>query len=590
MKKAIVIILALVGLFGLVAVAALAGLGLLAAFSTERVPGRIVLEVDFERGVIESIPDNPLAQVMLEDSLPLRDVVDALDRAAEDRRVEALFARIGGGGMGLAHLQEIRDAVMRFRESGKPAYAFAETFGEFGPGNGGYYLATAFDRIYLQPSGDVGLTGMIYESPFVKGLLDKLHVIPQLDQRMEYKNAMNFYTDEAYNEPFRRAMQALLDSQFGQLVRGIGEARNLSEPEVMALIDRGPFLGHEAVAAGLVDELVYRDEAVDRIDEAIGDDAEFYGLSRYLASAGRKNRKGTTIALIEAYGAVVRGSSRYSPLDGSVTMGADTISSAFRSAIEDRRVKAIIFRVDSPGGSYVASDTIWRETIRAQEAEKPVIVSMGNLAGSGGYFVAMNADKIVAQPGTITASIGVLGGKLLTRDFWKEMLGVTWDDVHSSGNSRMWTGTYEYGPSYERFAASLDRIYEDFTGRVAAGRDLPREEVLELARGRIWTGEDALEIGLVDELGGVDVAMRLAREAIGLEPDAPLRIKRFPRRRSAWELLVSRRSERAALVALRQSLTLLQPKVSMLKELGLWNDPGPLRMPRATHSAAPALR
>ena len=270
MKKAIVIILALVGLFALVAMAALAGVGLLAAFGTERVPTRIVLEVDFEQGVIESIPDDPLAQVMLEDSLTLRDVVDALDRAAEDRRVEAVFARIGGGGMGLAQLQEIRDAVMRFRESGKPAYAFAETFGEFGPGNGGYYLATAFDRIYLQPSGDVGLTGMIYESPFVRGLLDKLHVTPQLDQRMEYKNAMNFYTDQAYNEPFERAMQALLDSQFGQLVRGIAEARDLPEPDVMALIDRGPFLGQEAVAAGLVDELVYRDEAVDSIRDRFG--------------------------------------------------------------------------------------------------------------------------------------------------------------------------------------------------------------------------------------------------------------------------------------------------------------------------------
>ncbi len=583
MQKAIVIILALVGLFALVAMVALAGFGLLAVFGSERVPAQIVLEVDFEQGVIESIPDDPLAQIMLDDTLPLRDLVDALDRAAGDRRVKALFARIGGGGMGLAHLQEIRDAVLRFRESGKPAYAFAETFGEFGPGTGGYYLATAFDHIYLQPSGDVGLTGMIYESPFVRGLLDKLHVTPQMAQRMEYKNAMNFYTDQAYNEPFRAAMQALLDSQFGQVVRGIAAARDLSEQDVMALIDRGPFLGQEALAAGLVDELVYRDEVVDRIEQAVGEDAEFYNLSRYLDAAGRKNRSGTTIALIEAYGTVVRGGSRYSPLDGSVSMGADTISSAFRAAIEDRRVKAIIFRVDSPGGSYVASDTIWRETIRAQEADKPVIVSMGNVAGSGGYFVAMNADKIVAQPGTITASIGVLGGKLLTREFWKEMLGVTWDDVHSSGNSRMWTGTHAYGPSYERFEAGLDRIYEDFTGRVAAGRDLPFEEVLELARGRIWTGEDALELGLVDALGGVDVATRLALEAIGLEPDAAVRIKRFPRRRSAWEMFVAKRGKGANLAALRQSLELLQPKVRMLKELGLWNDPGSLRMPMVTH-------
>jgi protease-4 len=284
--------------------------------------------------------------------------------------------------------------------------------------------------------------------------------------------------------------------------------------------------------------------------------------------------------LIEGYGAVTRGSSSYSPLNGSVSMGADTIASAFRSAIDDSRVKAIVFRVDSPGGSYVASDTIWRETVRAQEAGKPVIVSMGNVAGSGGYFVAMHADKIVAQPATITASIGVLGGKLLTRDFWKEKVGVTWDDVHRGENARMWTSTYEYGAAYERFEAGLDRIYEDFTSRVAAGRDLPLEEVLEIARGRIWTGEDALELGLVDALGGVDVALQLVREEIGLEDDAPLRIKRFPRRRSAWELFFSKSRNRASVEAMRRSLATLQPKVRMLEELGIASDPGPLSMPR----------
>ena len=235
--------------------------------------------------------------------------------------------------------------------------------------------------------------------------------------------------------------------------------------------------------------------------------------------------------------------------------------------------------MDSPGGSYVGSDAIWRETVRARESDKPLIVSMGNLAGSGGYFVAMDADSIVAQPGTITASIGVLGGKFLTRDFW-ERFGVTWDDVASSAHSRMWTGTHDYGPALERFDAALDRIYEDFTSRVAAGRGLPIERVHEIAKGRIWTGEDALEIGLVDELGGVDVALELVREALGLEPDDPLRIKRFPRPRSSWELLFGR-GDRAALAALTRSLAQVQPKVRMLKRLGIIGDSGPLSMPEA---------
>jgi protease-4 len=203
---------------------------------------------------------------------------------------------------------------------------------------------------------------------------------------------------------------------------------------------------------------------------------------------------------------------------------------------------------------------------------------MGNVAGSGGYFVAMHADKIVAQPGTITASIGVLGGKMLTREFWNK-LGVTWDDVVSGDHARMWTGTYEYGPAAERFEAGLDRIYEDFTTRVAEGRELPLEQVLEVAKGRIWTGEDAKELGLVDELGGLDVALRLARESIGLDPDADVRVKRFPRRRSTWDLLLAGGSDRAALVSLARSFTALQPNVRMLKKLGVLGDPGPLSMP-----------
>lgn len=580
MKKVIVAILALIGFFTILGALAVAGIGFLSVLSRERVPSRVILEIDFEQGVVESVPDDALAQLMMQDVLTLRDVVDAIDRGAEDRRVKALFARVGSGGMGLAHLQEVRDAVRRFRAAGKPAYVFAETFGEFGPGNGGYYLASAFDRIYLQPSGDVGTTGLIYEAMFVRGLLDKLGVTPLMDQRMEYKNAMNYYTDRSFNEPYRDSMQSILDSHFDQLVQGVAEGRGLSEEEVIALFDRGPFLGQEAVDAGLVDMLAYRDEALDEVHEAVGVHAELVDPSRYLAGAGRPHRHGTTIALIEGNGMVLRGTSRYSPIDGSVTMGADSIAAAFRRAVDDRRVKAIIFRVDSPGGSYVASDAIWRATIRAREADKPVIVSMGNVAGSGGYFVAMDAEKIVAQPGTITASIGVTGGKFLTREFWGK-LGITWDDVVSSDHSRMWTGTYDYGPSRERFEAALDRIYADFTGRVAEGRDLPLEKVLEMAKGRIWTGAEAKELGLVDELGGVDVALRLAREAIGLAPDAPVRLKRFPRRRSAWELLFAKRGERAALAALTRSLAALQPQMRMLEKLGITGDPGPLTMQEA---------
>lgn len=580
MKKVVVALLALFGVFCLVAATCAVGLGLLAATATERVPSRVLLEIDFERGILEALPDDPLARLMLEDIPQLRDVVDALDRGAADRRVVGVFARVAGSGIGLAHIQELRDAVARFRASGKPAVAFAESFGEFGPGNGGYYLASAFDEIYLQPSGDVGLTGLIYESPFVRGLLEKLAIRPEIGQRYEYKNAVNFYTERGYTEAHRRAMQELMDSQFEQIVSGIALAREMTEEEVRDLVDRGPHIGIAAVEAGLVDALAYRDEAIDRLRERVDSRAELFSSERYLAAAGRPHRRGTTIALIQGQGAVMSGRSGYSPIDGSVTLGSDTISSAFRDAIDDRRVRAIIFRVDSPGGSFIASDTIWRETVRAQEAHKPVIVSMGNLAGSGGYYVAMNADKIVAQPGTITASIGVYGGKFYTRDFWGK-LGITWDDVSTSAHSQMWSARHDWDTAADRFDAMLDRVYLDFTGKVAAARGIPLERVQEIARGRIWTGADAQKLGLVDELGGLDVALRLAREAAGLEPDAQIRIKPFPRPRSAWELIFERgnRVERSAFVAAARMVENLEPALRVMVRLGLLGEDGVLTMP-----------
>jgi protease-4 len=352
-------------------------------------------------------------------------------------------------------------------------------------------------------------------------------------------------------------------------VRGIAETRAIAEDEVRRLIDNGPLFAEEALAAGLVDELAYRDEVYEELRESVGDRSRLLYLSAYLERAGRPHGRGETVALIHGYGTIVSGPSGYSPLDGEVVLGSDSVSAAFRAAIDDRRVKAILFRVDSPGGSPVASDTIWRETIRARDAGKPVIVSMGNLAGSGGYMVAMHADKIVAQPGTITASIGVFGGKLITTGLWNK-LGITWDDVKSSKNAGFWSTIHRFDE--ERFAASLDKIYDDFTSKVADGRDLSREQVVDVIGSRIWTGEQAMELGLVDALGGYDVALQLVRESLELEPDAALRIKKFPRPRSTLEMLVGRRpesSDQATRIALARAVQALQPTFRLIKSLGL---------------------
>ena len=255
-------------------------------------------------------------------------------------------------------------------------------------------------------------------------------------------------------------------------------------------------------------------------------------------------------------------------------MGSETVASAIRAAVADKAVKAILFRVDSPGGSYVASDTIWREVVRARQAGKPVIVSMGNLAGSGGYFVAMAADKIVAEPGTITASIGVLGGKMLTSGLW-DKVGLSWDEVHEGANATMFTGTHDYTPAeWGRFQAWLDRVYVDFTGKVAEGRRLPKEKVLEIAKGRIWSGQDAKNLGLVDELGGYSTALGLAKKAAGVADSDEVKIVVYPRPKALWETVLNRDSaENSDKEAMGQTLVRIlqevQPVARQLHATGL---------------------
>ncbi|MGI9179534.1 MAG: signal peptide peptidase SppA [Longimicrobiaceae bacterium] len=547
-----------------------------------RVPRRTILELDLEEGLIEHLPEDPAAALLARRQLLVRDVVEALHRAANDERVVALIARIGAGAMGLAQVEEVREAVRLFRRSGKPAVVFSETFGEGTPGHAGYYLATAFDEIYLQPSGDVSLTGLLAPAPFARRMLDKLGVTPRMDHRYEYKNALNLFTEEELTEPHREALEAVIESLFTHIVEGVARARGMTPAWARETIGRGPFYGAEAVEARLVDGLVYRDELYDHL-KARFPGASFLYLDTYLKRAGRPYAQGETIALIYGVGGVARGESKFSPLTRGTTMGARSVSAAFRKAIADRSVRAILFRVDSPGGSYVASDTIWRETVRARQAGKPVIVSMGNVAGSGGYFVAMSADRIVAQPSTITGSIGVLSGKMLTRELW-EKLGITFDEVEEGGHATMWTSLRDYSPEeWQRLQDALDRIYEDFTARVAEGRGMTREQVHEIARGRIWSGTDARRLGLVDELGGMSTALRLAREVAGIAPDADVHLKVYAEEKPFLKRLLGMRPESsepaAASVLATSLLDAAEPLLREARRAGLLGHPGVLSMP-----------
>lgn len=490
----------------------------------------LILELDLTEGIAEEPPTGPISAVLSLRRPRLADVLDGLRRARTDDRVKVLVAKIGGRRPGLARVQELRTAVQEFAKAGKLAIAWAETMGDFAPGNVHYYLATAFSKIYLQPSGDVGLTGISLEQWFYRDALDKAGLGFQVGKRHEYKTAADRFTEQSLTGPAREAAQRLAESLTSQLTEAVAERLRIPAEEARALIDRGPFLAGEALEAGLVDALGYRDQVYARAREAAGADSCLLYLSRYQRTKALAKRARTlpspgeeAVALIYATGPIRRGRSGRGPLTGGA-MGSDTISAAIRQAVADHRIKALLLRVNSPGGSYVASDSIWREVVRAREAGTPVVVSMGDVAASGGYFIAMAADTIVAQPGTLTGSIGVLSGKPDASRLL-ERAGVKTDGVSEGAHADMFTVTRRFSDEeWDRINTWLDRIYDDFTSKAADGRRMTREQVHQVARGRVWTGADAAGIGLVDKLGGLAEAAALARAKAGLPESAPLRV------------------------------------------------------------------
>ncbi|MEV5412566.1 signal peptide peptidase SppA [Thermopolyspora sp. NPDC052614] len=537
--------------------------------------GPLILELDLTEGVVDGPPSDPLGALMSMRRTRLSDILSGLKHARRDERVKALIVKIGGHPIGLGLVQELRGAVQEFRRSGKRAVAYAETFGEFGAGTVPYYLATAFDTIYLQPSGDVGFTGISLEQRFVKDALDKLGVKYQLAQRHEYKTGANMFTQDHMTEAHRESAARLAESVTEQIVAAVAEARGLEPKRVRELIDQGPFFGTEAVQANLVDRLAYRDEVYDEIKAAVraeaGHDPRLQYVTRYhKAVLPRKlpHPGEQVIALIHGHGAIRLGRSGRSPLSGGGgAMGADTISAAIRAARQDDRIKAIVFRVDSPGGSYVASDTIWREVVLTRGSGKPIIVSMGNVAASGGYFVAMGANAIVAQPGTLTGSIGVFGGKPVVDELLSK-IGVATEAVAEGANAGMFSIAREFSEEqWARVNAWLDHVYDDFVGKVAEGRGLDRDRAHELARGRVWTGADAQARGLVDELGGLEDALALARRKAGLADDAPVRP--YPRLNPLERLRPAESSEDKAAAVARVRLEAWGPIAGLASELGL---------------------
>ena len=499
----------------------------------QRQTAPLILELDLTDGIGEGPVTDPLSAIMTRRRARLPDIIEGLRRARQDDRVRALVVKVGGGRIGLARMQELREAIGAFRESGKLTVAWSETFGEFTHGNVPYYLATAFDRIYLQPSGSVGLTGVAVEQLFLHDALAKAGVAFQSAKRYEYKSAADNLTERGFTEPAREAAERLAESVAEQIITAIAERRGKTAEQARALLDRGPFLAEDALAEGLVDALAYRDEVYAGVRKEAGPDAILQYVARYqrshvLAQRAKKlpNPRERFVAVIYASGPIRQGRSGRSPLSGG-SMGSDTVAAALRSATSDERVRAVLLRVNSPGGSAVASDTIWREVVRTRAAGKPVVVSMGDVAASGGYYISMAADVIVAQPGTLTGSIGVITGKPVFEEAFGR-IGITTDSVSVGRGATMFAPTHPFSEDeWQRINHWLDAIYRDFTEKVASGRRMSVEQVHEIARGRVWTGADAARNGLVDELGGMSAAAGIARRRAGLPADAPLRA--YPR-------------------------------------------------------------
>jgi len=498
-----------------------------------KIPDQAVLTIDLSQGLAAehvSFPFAPIGRPTIED------IVLGLEAAAADGRVKGVMLRVGRGPLNIAEAQEIRDAVGNFQASSKPIHAFAESFGEGGDGTLHYYVAASADRVFLQPSGDVALMGFLIEQPFMRGALDWLGVQARVSKRKEFKGAPDLFIETAMPAPLRQNLQQLTDSWLMQVIDGISANRKKDVTKVRSWIDHAPWSAADAKKEGMVDELAYWDQAAAVTYGVLGKDASV-NIADYAAQIPEPAGTAPKFAIIRGNGPVILGDSKGDPFGGSTNLGSDTIVQAFSDAIDDH-VRAIIFRIDSPGGSYVAADAIWREVGRARELGIPVIASFGWEAASGGYFVAAPATKIVSQPGTITGSIGVFGGKPVLTQLWSN-LNIHFEGVQSGAAADTESVNRDYSPeAWAKLEQRLDEIYADFTGKVASGRKLAPEKVEDAAKGQIWSGADAKTRGLVDELGGLTMAIKLGKQEAKLAQETKVTLVTYPPARERWESLI----------------------------------------------------
>ncbi len=535
-KRGIVIVFTLLGVALVLSFGGFLALYLFVG-RTPSVPANTTLVMRIGGDLAEVAPADVVSFVRGSRTPTVRSLVENLRKAKTDKRVSGVFLKLTGlTSPYWGKVQELRDAVLDFRASGKPAYAYLE----YG-GDRDYYLASAADKVFLMPSSPLDLAGVATYAVFLRGAFDKLGVYPDIQHIGEYKTAANQLTETTYTAAHREMDASLNRDLYEQIVRGIAVSRNLPEQAMPALLDEGPFLPDAALTARLVDEVAYEDQALERLRAADGSDAardiEDGEYSRIPLSSLGLNR-GPRVGVIYAAGQITGGRSGFDPLSGS-TVGSDTLIEAIRAANKDASLRAIILRIDSPGGSVVASDAIWRELMlaRTEHPDRPIVASMGDLAASGGYYIALPAQSIVAQPSTLTGSIGIFGGKFVTGGLY-EKLGANIESQSIGKHAEMNSPARPYNPDEARKVQEQLRAgYDEFVKKAADSRSTTVERLQELAQGRVWTGQQAKANGLVDELGGLDRAVAVAKALAKLDADADVELVTYPAPKTFYQLL-----------------------------------------------------
>jgi protease IV len=578
MRRFIVGLLATLGFLTLLAIVGSAVFLYTGPFAAKQLPKSMVLSLDLRDVPPETVSTDVLHGDLWRGSRDLTDIVQVLWQAAEDPRVVGLYVEIGDDSAGLARVQELRQAIARFRGKGKFTIGFAESLGG-GDHFADFYLAAALDQIWLQPSGGFAVTGLSVETPFLKGGLDKLGVHMEGGKRYEYKSAPDTFNETGMTTPARENMQQLIDGLYGQFIEDVARDRRMTPAKLRQLIDAAPFDSERAHQEGLVDRIGYRADAMNEVLQRAGSTQDIVAFGDYAGDRSRPKPKGEIVALIRASGTISSSSGGSGPLDDDSVATSDDVVDALDSAAQNKDVRAIVLRIDSPGGTYPAADAMADGVARARAAGKPVVVSMGDVAASGGYLAAVRADVIVAEPSTVTGSIGVFGMWPVASELMT-MLNVKVERVGAGANSGMYS-SFRTPTAAQRAAIGreLDAVYTDFTRQVADARKFDAAKIDSVARGRVFTGVDAKRAGLVDELGGLQLALSIAKAKAGIDEAKPIEVRRFPPDNDRWQRLFDRALKLAGLDAKGPQIRAPKEVREALARVGVYSRPGNVRLP-----------